>query len=167
MPETPQFLYQRGEAAKLRKCFSRISAFNGCTSPFLYHFEFERKVNIPEEDLTVPETSSEPATPVMGPSAKEVVEKSFIFAILEKRQRLVNLLIMTLNWSVCSFTYYALSFYLKYFPGSVYVNTAISGAGDMLAAFSFAFVSRKMTSRAGFICFFFVMGLVCLTFLLT
>ena len=45
-----------------------------------------------------------------------------------------NLILMAVNWSVCSFSFYVISFYLTDFPGSVYLNGSLLGIADLFAA---------------------------------
>lgn len=40
---------------------------------------------------------------------------------------------MTLFWTTSSFNYYIMTFYLKYIPGSVYVNTSLSCCAEIIA----------------------------------
>ena len=46
---------------------------------------------------------------------------------------LVNLILMAIFWTSSSFNYYIITFYLKYIPGSVYVNTVLSCAAEITA----------------------------------
>ena len=40
---------------------------------------------------------------------------------------------MTIFWTASSFNYYIITFYLKYLPGNIYVNTSLSCIAEMLA----------------------------------
>ena len=46
---------------------------------------------------------------------------------------LVNLILMCVLWSASTFNYYLLTFFLKYIPGNIYTNTAISNASELVA----------------------------------
>jgi hypothetical protein len=39
-------------------------------------------------------------------------------------------------WSVSSFSYYLLGFFIKYFPGNMYINFAMLGIADICASFN-------------------------------
>lgn len=52
---------------------------------------------------------------------------------LKKRVILTNLLVMTYMWAACSFAYYMILIYLKYLPGSIYVNTISSALSENIA----------------------------------
>jgi len=45
-----------------------------------------------------------------------------------------NLIIMVLSWSASSFCFYILSFYLKYIPGDIYINTIIVSVADLISS---------------------------------
>ena len=44
-----------------------------------------------------------------------------------------NLCLMAIFWTVSSFNYYIITFYLKYIPGNVFVNTVLSCTAEILA----------------------------------
>ena len=46
-----------------------------------------------------------------------------------------NLMAMCIIWSVSGFNYYMLDFYVKYFPGNVFLNKGMFGLCDALAIF--------------------------------
>jgi len=45
-----------------------------------------------------------------------------------------NLIIMVLSWSASSFCFYILSFYLKYIPGDIFINTIIVSVADLISS---------------------------------
>lgn len=62
-------------------------------------------------------------------SSKE--EKPVTFC--SNKALLANLMLMTVFWTVSSFNYYIMTFYLKYIPGSVYLNTSLSCIAEIIA----------------------------------
>ena len=46
---------------------------------------------------------------------------------------LINLILMTVFWTAGSFNYYIITFYLKYIPGNIYVNTTLSSFAEVAA----------------------------------
>ena len=46
---------------------------------------------------------------------------------------LINLILMTVFWTAGSFNYYIITFYLKYIPGNIYVNTSLSSIAEVAA----------------------------------
>ena len=58
------------------------------------------------------------------------------------KRMLGNLIAVLIVWSVSGFSYYLLDFYVKYFPGSVFLNKALFGVVDALGLFYIQFVQR-------------------------
>lgn len=52
---------------------------------------------------------------------------------------LLNLIIMIILWSVTSLNYYLITYYMKYVPGNIFVNTSISTISELLAYASSGF----------------------------
>lgn len=46
---------------------------------------------------------------------------------------LINLILMIVMWTASSFCYYFITFFLKYIPGNIYVNTSISSISEIIA----------------------------------
>ena len=74
---------------------------------------------------------------------------------------------MTINWVSCSFDYYLVSFYLKYIPGDVFINTAASSLADLTANISSIFIFNGLGSKVSFIGSFILAGVggFCIGFL--
>lgn len=70
--------------------------------------------------------------------------------MIKDRKTLKNLIVMIVNWSSCSFSYYLLSYYTKYFKGTMYSNTALLGVADILATFSMRGLQVYFETKTGF-----------------
>jgi len=46
---------------------------------------------------------------------------------------LLNLVLMIILWTVTSFDYYLITFYMNYIPGNLYINTSISTISELIA----------------------------------
>jgi len=68
---------------------------------------------------------------------------------------------MILNWSTCSFSYYLLSYYTKYFKGSIYTNTMLLGVADICATFAMRGLQVFFETKTGFMISF------CLVFIVS
>ena len=42
--------------------------------------------------------------------------------------------LMALNWSVCSFSFYVLGYYIDDFDGNLYVNAVLMASADIIAS---------------------------------
>eukprot|EP00347_Sterkiella_histriomuscorum_P006274 403353395 len=61
---------------------------------------------------------------------------------------LYNLILMIMNWCAASFTFYLLSFFIKYMPGDIFVNSIVSG----LCCFSLLMegpIQKKLSTKVG------------------
>ena len=67
---------------------------------------------------------------------------------------LVNLILMTVFWSAGSFNYYIITFYLKYIPGNVYVNTSLSCIAEVLAYIGSGLFMNVFGVKLSYICAF-------------
>lgn len=67
---------------------------------------------------------------------------------------------MVINWSTCSFSYYLLSYYTKYFKGTMYTNTALLGLADILATFSMRGLQVFFETKIAFVISFALVFLV-------
>ena len=71
---------------------------------------------------------------------------------------LVNLILMTIFWTVSSINYYVMTFYLKYIPGSVYLNTSLSCIAEIIAYIGSGLVMNTFGVKLSFIISFILAG---------
>ena len=63
---------------------------------------------------------------------------------------LINLAFMSLNWIGSSFDYYLISFYMKYVPGNIFINTAVSSFSELTAYIFSAFAMSRLGFKLSF-----------------
>ena len=61
---------------------------------------------------------------------------------------------MTVFWSAGSFNYYIITFYLKYIPGNVYVNTSLSCIAEVFAYIGSGLLMNIFGVKLSYICAF-------------
>ena len=64
---------------------------------------------------------------------------------------LFNLIIMAALWTAASFGYYLITFFLKYIPGNIYVNTSLASLSEITAYICSGFVMKAFGVRLSFI----------------
>ena len=64
---------------------------------------------------------------------------------------LINLILMTVFWTSSSFNYYIITFYLKYIPGNIYVNTSLACIAEVIAYLCSGFVMNIFGVKLSFI----------------
>lgn len=68
--------------------------------------------------------------------------------LLQNRVYFVNLLIMILSWSASSFCFYILGFYIKYIPGSMFINVIITCIADALSSICAGLIAMRYGTQA-------------------
>ena len=109
LPESPAFLVKSGRIKEATKAFLYIANFNKT-----------KDVKIDEADLT--ETNKKLEQAHNQPSTMSFLQQPAI-----RR----NLGVMAICFTTFSFNYYMVSFLLKYFPGNMFVNSAVSSLSDV------------------------------------
>jgi len=69
---------------------------------------------------------------------------------------LCNLILMTIFWTSSSFNYYIITFYLKYIPGNIYVNTSLACVSEVIAYICSGFVMNTFGVKLSFMISFIV-----------
>ena len=69
---------------------------------------------------------------------------------LSERINLTNLLIFVYLFCAASFNYYLNNFYLKYIPGSIYLNTVVSSLAEWFSTLISGFIAIFLGSKNGF-----------------
>jgi len=87
--------------------------------------------------------------------------------MLREEYNFRNCFIMVWSWSFTSFSYYCISFYLKYFKGSIYVNSFLFGIAGFLGVTTFGVMIQYLSNKSLFTITFFVTFLGSLGFTLT
>jgi Na+/melibiose symporter-like transporter len=84
--------------------------------------------------------------------------------MIKDKKTFKNLIIMMVNWSAISFTFYLLSYYTKYFEGDIYTNTAILGCADILGTLCMRGLQVYFTTKIGFMISLFLVFFVSLIY---
>ena len=129
-PESPQYLYTTKRWEKCHSSFSKISHINRIE---WQGFKFDREDQRNVEEFNIKQSCG---------------------SVLKDNKTLKNLFIMLINWSTCSFSYYLLSYYVRYFKGSIYSNTALLGLADILATFGIRGLQAFFQTKIGFMIWF-------------
>lgn len=71
----------------------------------------------------------------------------------------LNLCILTVCWTVASFDYYLISYYLKYIPGNIFINTSVSSISENIAYVFSGIFMNKVGAKPSFVISYLVAGL--------
>jgi len=70
--------------------------------------------------------------------------------LCSNRSIIINLLLMTVFWTTSSLNYYIVLYYLKYVPGNIYVNAALSCTADIASHLILGGLMKKLGVRISF-----------------
>jgi len=139
IPESTKYLLLNQNYEQARGVFSRISSFNSASN------EEREKIDTLISDLEFESLSTDE-----GDSSP----KSSPFDSLRNRKVILNLVMMVVCWSAVSFSFYMLTFFLKYLPGNIYTNSTISGfscIGYFLSGYISTQLGTKQTMIGSFL----------------
>ena len=57
---------------------------------------------------------------------------------------------MALFWTAASFTYYLITFFLKYIPGNIFVNTSLAAIAEIVAYVVSGFLMKAVGIKLAF-----------------
>lgn len=83
--------------------------------------------------------------PVEAEAKKDEKDDQSIGALFAEPVLLANLIASCFTWLFASFNFYLITFYLKYFPGNVFVNSLCFAVADALAFSSSGMFLRFVT----------------------
>jgi hypothetical protein len=67
---------------------------------------------------------------------------------------MLNLILMIILWSISSFDYYLISFFMKYIPGNIYINASFSTIAEIVANMTSSVVYKFFGPKTAFVlCF--------------
>lgn len=83
-----------------------------------------------------------------------IIEGKPFMRMLKENKNWLNLIIIVISWSITGFSYYWVAFYVKYFKGSIYVNSFLFGLAEIIGVFIFALLIRRFNNKVLFIFLF-------------
>ena len=87
-----------------------------------------------------------------APVVQNVLQKENLLGDLwAEKQLKVNLIASCFTWLLASFNFYLITFYLKYFPGSVFINSICFACSDLIAFASSGIFLQWVTVAKGYI----------------
>ena len=144
MPESPEFLMAKHRYSEVHKTMEYISYLNGCPEGTWDH-KFAAEVSSNDVINTQPQQQ----------------EVTLWGAFKDKIFR-TNLLVMSLNWTVASLSFYIVGFYIGSFPGDIYTNAFIVIVANLLSTLATKLVLTYSNLKNGFtLSWLFVMALSC------
>ena len=139
LPETPRYLVAKKRYDKARESFKMIAKWNGINPAQIDNWVFEQEA----EDLRL--ASERP----IGVETDETENKNepdiTIKDVWSVPVLRTNLWAAVMLYCEGTFNFYLLTFYMKYFPGNLFVNSVYFACSDLLA-FCLAGVLLKVTS---------------------
>ena len=144
VPESPRYLYSKKDWPRLYQNLNTIASFNGVDM-------FRQAKNFNTNTHSKQLLSSE---------EDETAESDFktqeysVLAALRNRKTFVNLVAVIIWFSVVSFNFYIIGFYLKYIGGNIYINTLVCTLSEFLGTTSFWLIQNLFGTKKGFVLWF-------------
>ena len=138
-PESPRYLYAKKDWKNLRKVIRTIAKVNGSNMNHSYAIDEEVKFLTNSKKQTERKAIEEQETDIDMSTAQD--EFSIVTA-LKDPTILINFIVVLVCFSVVSFNYYMISFYLKYVGGNIFINTLSSTVSECIGNFAAGGIQR-------------------------
>ena len=138
-PESPRYLYAKKDWKNLRKVIRIIAKVNGSNMSHSYAIDEEVKFFTNSKKQTERKAIEEQETDIDMSTGQS--EFSVITA-LKDSTILTNFIVVLICFSVVSFNYYMISFYLKYVGGNIFINTLSSTISECIGNFAAGGIQR-------------------------
>ena len=138
-PESPRYLYAKKDWKNLRKVIRTIAKVNGSNMSHSYVIDEEVKLLTSSKKQRQRKAIEEQETEVdlsTGQSEFSVV------TALKDSTIFINFIVVLVCFSVVSFNYYMISFYLKYVGGNIFINTLSSTISECIGNFAAGGIQR-------------------------
>ncbi len=138
-PESPRFLVSIKKFDEARKSFNWIARINekgsDIADKFIFPKEAADQVNHFLEKVEEEESSSRNSVNIEGTRLGDLCKN------IRTRS---NLIFSAVIWCALIVNYYILAFYLKYFPGNIFVNSFSMAGSDILSYLLAGIVIKKL-----------------------
>ena len=138
-PESPRYLYAKKDWKNLRKVIRTIAKVNGSNMNHSYAIDEEVKFLTNSKKQTERKAIEEQETDIDMSTAQD--EFSVVTA-LKDPTIFINFIVVLVCFSVVSFNYYMISFYLKYVGGNIFINTLSSTVSECIGNFAAGGIQR-------------------------
>jgi Na+/melibiose symporter-like transporter len=126
--ESPIYTYNQGQFDRTRELFGKISKFNGKVEVDFSHIQFDKEVDVNEDDQIV----------------EKEEKRHFIQRLKHQPEIFFNLFFVTILWVSNVVGYYIITFYLKYVPGSIFTLSYAGGLAEGISPLLAIPLSRKI-----------------------
>ena len=134
VPESPRYLYSKKDWPKLYQTLTTFAKWNGVKA--FGNTKAKKLISSDKSELLADKQElmvHSEDTRHEGESEK--AEYSVLNALRDRRV-LINFISVIILFSLVSFNFYLLGFYIKYIGGSIYINMIASAFSDIIGNFS-------------------------------
>ena len=134
VPESPRYLYSKKDWSKLYQTLTTFARWNGVQE--FGNTKLKKLISTDKSELLADKQElmiySEDTRHEIE---SEKTEYSVLNALRDKRV-LVNFMSIIILFSLVSFKFHLLGFYIKYIGGNIYINMIVSAFSDIIGNFS-------------------------------
>ena len=134
MPESPKFLLSQGKTLEATEVLKKIAEINGH-----YPEDFDKF------ELSLARPGSH--TSMAAPTAESSGKGPDLSELRENKTLKSNLFGCIIIFSMNAFNFYLLTFFMKYFPGSIFSNTLAFAFSDVVAFILSGFMVSRMSIK--------------------
>ena len=137
LPESPKYLLSKRKYDQARLAILKIARFQRLSNNQLQmvsklKFEEEFLAELSQKDFSSLTEAQKERVLIANQESKEKHLDGSLKDLVRIRKHLINLILMIWMWVASSFSFYLISFQIKYIKGDVFVNTVVSASTEIL-----------------------------------
>ena len=137
LPESPKYLLSKRKYDQARLAILKIARFQRLSNNQLQmvsklKFEEEFLAELSQKDFSSLTEAQKERVLIANQESKEKQLDGSLKDLVRIRKHLINLILMIWMWVASSFSFYLISFQIKYIKGDVFVNTIVSASTEIL-----------------------------------
>lgn len=159
VPESPKYLYAKGNHEQFLKAMIQINKFNKGNNS-----QCDPEQLLIEHDMSLQSSMKLQIEHRISSSQRSKDNGSMKQLISNKVYR-VNTVALIISWGVSSYSFYFIEFYMKYVPvESIYWLSIMIGMSDVASSSTFNILLKYFKIRSLFAFFFLMLGVLSLIF---
>ena len=137
LPESPKYLLSKRKYDQARLAILKIAKFQRLPNNQLQmvsklKFEEEFLAELSQKDFSSLTEAQKERVLIANQESKDKQLDGSLKDLVRIRKHLINLILMIWMWVASSFSFYLISFQIKYIKGDVFVNTIVSASTEIL-----------------------------------
>ena len=137
IPESPKYLYAKKDWSNLHQILRKFASINRITNVFTDEMKINHHRTVQNSDHTQDDVLDQD---------QDKAEYSVLNELRNSRV-LINLVIVVIWFSITTFNYHMIGFYMKYIGGNIYLNIIISTLADTIGSVWISFIQKLFGTK--------------------